>query len=211
MDEVQRYRQLRKVLEDEAEAERLQEAGAFGGYATGHTSAASVAAARDGGGGGDDEEEDEQEEEEEEEETRRGGGGDQRAASREQIEGFKKEVREWMDLDIVIKNLSGMLKDRRAHKKELTDRIVRFMNVHNIDDLDTREGSIRSRVSFVKPPLSQRMIRESLHAYFEHNEAVATQVLNSVFNRGREKVERASLRLKPPGKDRQRMLLTSSS
>jgi len=181
MDEVQRYHQLRKMLDDEAEAERLQEAGVVMSPPPTSFSGAE-GELREGG-----------------EETAGGEaeGDATPPASRSQIEEFKKEVRAWMDLDIVIKNLSGMLRDRRAHKKELTDRIVRFMNSHNIDDLDTREGSIRSRVSYVKPPLSQRMIRESLHSYFAHNEAVATQVLNSVFNRGRDRVERASLRLRP--------------
>jgi len=187
MDEVRRYHQLRKMLEDEAEAERLQEAGVL----------------RNGEAGG--------------EEYDDVGAGEEEAAStshpatRSQIDEFKKEVRAWMDLDIVIKNLSGMLRERRAHKKALTDRIVGFMNAHNIDDLDTREGNIRSRVSFVKPPLSQRMIRESLHSYFAHNEAVATQVLNSVFNRDRERVERASLRLRPPSKQSSKLLIAGPS
>lgn len=132
---------------------------------------------------------------EEEEEGEAGAGP---SSASQDMDGFKRDVREWMDLDTMIKSLQSMLKERRTHKKTLVERIVRFMNEHDIEDLDTREGSIRSRVSYVKQPLSQRLIRESLNSYFSHNEAVAAQVMNTVFNQNRDRIEKMSLKLQLP-------------
>jgi hypothetical protein len=110
------------------------------------------------------------------------------------LDEFKQQVRTWMELDNIIKSLQTAMKERRLYKKHLTTKIVDFMNRYNIEDLDTREGSIRSRVSYVKSPLSQKMIREGILKYFEHNSAVGAQVAEAVFNNNRDRTEKISLR-----------------
>jgi hypothetical protein len=50
--------------------------------------------------------------------------------------------------------------------------------------------------SFFGPqsPLSQKMIREGILKYFEHNSAVGAQVAEAVFNNNRDRTEKISLR-----------------
>lgn len=190
MEEVQRYHQLRRIVAEEVAAERDAEADRLAErLAASRHECASPAQGRESAAA------DAADAEPSDPAAASAVDDDSGRVPSAFIEDFKRDVRAWMDLDTVIKNLAAMIKDRRAHKKELTDRIVRFMNAHQIDDLDTKEGNIRSRVSYVKVPLSQRMIREGLRSYFAHNEALAAQVMTSVFNRDRPKVEKMSLRL----------------
>jgi len=113
------------------------------------------------------------------------------------LDEFKSQVRTWMELDNIIKNLQTALRDRRLYKKHLTTKIVDFMNRYNIEDLDTREGSLRSRVTYAKSPLSQKAIRDGIANYFANNTAIGTQVTDAIFNSNRERIERVSLRRVP--------------
>lgn len=125
---------------------------------------------------------------------------EQQQPSDELLDDFKNQVKTWMELDNIIKKLQEMLKERRAYKNQLTQKIVRFMNQYNIEDLDTREGSLRSRVSYTKTPLTQKMIKENIKAYFAGmgNTIVGAQVTEAVFNaNNRDRIERVSLKRVP--------------
>lgn len=109
---------------------------------------------------------------------------------------FKNDVRTWIEVDNVIKKLQEMTKERRAFKKRLTERIVRFMNAHDIEHLDTRDGqTLHSKVSYAKTPLTQKAIREGINAYFSEDIVTGARVMQAVFDGNtRGTVERMSLR-----------------
>lgn len=108
------------------------------------------------------------------------------------MEMFRQDVHAWLDIESSIKNLQAMLRDRRAHKKVLCDRIVRYMHQYGIEDLHTREGRISSRTSYVQAPLSHRTIKEKIGTFFSDNTPMVSQLLRAVFTR--ERVEKQSLR-----------------
>jgi len=110
---------------------------------------------------------------------------------------FKAQVRMYLEIDNVIKKLEVMCKDRRAYRDQISQRMVQFMTRFNIEDLDTPDGSIRSRVTYVRQPLTQRQIRQNIASYFaEVNPETGTHLTNAIFN-GRDRVERVSLRRLP--------------
>lgn len=112
------------------------------------------------------------------------------------LEEFKNQVRIWLELDNSIKQLQQLARERRLFKKQLTDKILLFMSQHNIDDLNTRDGRLVYKTSFVKSPLTQATIRQRVE------EALTTAVTgekcmaitSAVFSRDRS--ERASLSLR---------------
>jgi hypothetical protein len=112
------------------------------------------------------------------------------------LEDFKNDVRTWIELDNSIRRLQAAVKERRAARKAMTSRILTFMDQNNIDDLTTREGILRYKVSYVRVPLSQQAIKERISAYFDGNRETAQALSGSVFG-NRERKEKATLVRRP--------------
>ena len=62
----------------------------------------------------------------------------------------------------------------------------------NIEDLNTKEGIIRYKKTFVKEPLTQKMIKEKLNELFKDSDTHLEKI-NEIFT-NRNKVEKTSLR-----------------
>ena len=108
------------------------------------------------------------------------------------LEEFKKNVQTWMTQDNQLKRLAAASKGLKNKNKQLYEKILDFMARHNIEDLNTKEGVIRYKKTFVKESLTQKMIKEKLNDIFKDNEDNLVKV-NDIFN-NREKVEKTSLR-----------------
>ena len=80
------------------------------------------------------------------------------------LDEFKNQVRIWMELDNSIKQLQQLSRERRAFKKQLTDKILEFMSRYNIDDLNTKDGRLLYKMKYVRAPLPQRAIRERIES-----------------------------------------------
>lgn len=115
----------------------------------------------------------------------------------DELEEFKTKVRYWMEIDNTVKKLRGIIRERNQAKKELTSYILNFMSKFNIEDLNTKEGKLRYKVSSVKAPLSQQVLKERLLENYSTG-ITPDELIQKVFeNRGI--VEKHSLkRLKPP-------------
>lgn len=112
-----------------------------------------------------------------------------------QLAEFKSQVKMYIEMDNAIKKLQVMMKDRRAYKQQLADKMVKFMARFNIEDLDTQEGCISSRVTYRKAPLSQKHIRDSIASYFARQNIpdIGLQLTDAVFN-DRQRIEQVRLR-----------------
>jgi hypothetical protein len=108
------------------------------------------------------------------------------------FEEFKQNVKTWMDIDTQIKRLQGAITLRRKMQSDLNEKILRFMNDHNIEDLNTREGVLRYKTSNVKAPLTQKAIKEKISEKFKDTPDVVGKIMD-VFN-DRELKARSSLR-----------------
>lgn len=108
------------------------------------------------------------------------------------LEEFKKNVQTWMNYDNQMKRLAAASKLLKTKKKEINEKILDFMARYNIEDLNTKEGIIRYKKTYVKEPLTQKMIKDKLNELFKNNENDLNRV-NEIFN-NRQKVEKTSLR-----------------
>ena len=108
------------------------------------------------------------------------------------LDEFKKDVQDWMSLDNQMKRLEVAVKERRKKKKDLNLKILDFMDRFNIEDLNTKEGVIRYKKSFVKEPLSQKKIKDKLMDMFKDDNAISEKVEKIFTDRG--KVEKTTLR-----------------
>lgn len=112
---------------------------------------------------------------------------------------FKEQVKAWIKLDNEVKAINDKIKildNERKHRKKMIDvlsaKILSFMGSNEIDELNSKDGIIQYKKSYVKAKLNQRQIKEKLLQQFNNLED-AEERINKVF-KDREKVER--LRLK---------------
>ena len=65
----------------------------------------------------------------------------------QQLENFKNNVKNYLNLDDDIKKLEKNVRERKQLKKKVADEILTFMNEHNIEDLNTDSGKLKRSVS----------------------------------------------------------------
>lgn len=108
------------------------------------------------------------------------------------LEEFKTHVKDWLELDNQLKRLAAAAKERRKKKNDINLKILEFMGRFNIEDLNTKEGIIRYRKTYVKEPLSQKTIKTKLEELFK-DDLDTFEKVQKIFTE-REKIEKASLR-----------------
>jgi hypothetical protein len=108
------------------------------------------------------------------------------------LEEFKSNVKQWLELDNQLKRLAAASKERRKKKDEINRSILEFMSKFNIEDLNTKDGIIRYRKTFVKEPLSQKTIKNKLEELFKDDQENFEKI-EKIFT-DREKIEKMSLR-----------------
>jgi hypothetical protein len=111
------------------------------------------------------------------------------------LDEFKHQVKLWIELDNQIKQMSQIIKDKKKTQRMLTDKILAFMARYNIEDLNTKDGKLRYKVTHVKPSVKQTTIKKKLYDYFEHDTELANKVVNAVFDETAvQKIEKPALR-----------------
>ena len=87
-----------------------------------------------------------------------------------ELKDFKEKVKVWMSIDDESKMLREAIKERQAKKKELGTEVTQFMNVYNIDNLNTKKGDKLSySVSKRKKALSMKVVKERFTNVFKDN------------------------------------------
>ena len=111
------------------------------------------------------------------------------------LDEFKHQVKLWIELDNQIKQMSQIIKEKKKIQRMLTDKILAFMARYNIEDLNTKDGKLRYKVTHVKPSVKQTTIKKKLYDYFEHDSELANKVVNAVFDdTAVQKIEKPALR-----------------
>ena len=108
------------------------------------------------------------------------------------LEEFKDNVKQWLELDNQLKRLAAASKERRKKKTDINLKILEFMGKFNIEDLNTKDGIIRYRKTYVKEPLSQKTIKTKLEELFK-DDVENFEKIAKIFT-DREKIEKTSLR-----------------
>lgn len=76
---------------------------------------------------------------------------------------FRQYVTAWIELDKLIHNLQETLKEKRELKVKVTNKIMEFMNVNNVEDVNLNTVKLRYKVvQKRKPTLSRKQILEKL-------------------------------------------------
>ena len=76
------------------------------------------------------------------------------------LEDFKNFVKRWLEIDAYIRKAAEIVKEKKRQRNKIAEIITKFMCKYNIEDLNTKEGKIRCKTTFVKPQVSQKEIKE---------------------------------------------------
>jgi len=109
------------------------------------------------------------------------------------LEEFKNYVKKWLDYDNFVKKAQDVIKEKKKARDALSEVITKFMVKYNIEDLNTKEGRIRCKQTYKKPPVTQKIVKERINDYFSMDLAKKEDILSKVFE-NKEKVEQISLR-----------------
>ena len=111
---------------------------------------------------------------------------------------FKEEVKLWLRLDDDIKKLNEAIKDRKNKKKEITPKLLDFMENHNINDLNTSDGNLKFQKSLRSKPLSKKYLLDRLGDFYK-NMQKSEKIVNFIYN-NREKTEISNIKRVYPKK-----------
>jgi len=109
------------------------------------------------------------------------------------LEEFREYVKKWFELDNTIKRAQEAIRERRKARDKLSLAISAFMCKYDIEDLNTKEGRIRCKVSTVKAPVNQKVVKQRISDYFKNDDKKKEEILTKIYNE-REEKERVSLR-----------------
>lgn len=114
------------------------------------------------------------------------------------LDDFKSQVRMWIEIDNQIQKLQAAMRERKSVKKQLTEKILKFMGRYNIEDLNTKDGKLRYRTANVKATVTKAEIKQRLIENYGKVQNIE-ELTNLVFA-SQEKSQKPTLRrLKPSG------------
>lgn len=110
------------------------------------------------------------------------------------VQDLKEAVHTWLTVDTSISVLQAGLRERRAFKQQLTDRILVLMRQMQVKNLEVADHNcvLRYKVTRVRAPLQQKVIQERLRDYYASDPDAGKALARTVFSR--EPVERVQLR-----------------
>ena len=95
---------------------------------------------------------------------------------------FKKNVKEWLELDTIIKEHEKRIRDlKKKRNKELEPMITEFMNTNNITDLNTNNGKIRCAEKNTKKGFNKTNIRSNLSKFIT-DDIILDSAINELVN-----------------------------
>lgn len=106
------------------------------------------------------------------------------------LEEFKNYVKSWLEADAYIRKAKQLVKEKKKVKNKLSEIIMRFMSKYNIEDLNTKEGRIRYKTTYIRKPVTQKELKEKVQKLVPENKQ---KYVNRIFEE-RPKQEKVGLR-----------------
>lgn len=78
-------------------------------------------------------------------------------------------IKEWIDLESEISDLSKKLRNMRKAKKDLNLTLMKVMKENEIDCFDCNSGQLMYTKNNVKKPINKKYLNDVLGKYFEHS------------------------------------------
>lgn len=105
-------------------------------------------------------------------------------------------IKEWIDTNNKLNEISKLAKEQRTKKKQLTDSLVAIMKNNEIDCFDINNGKIVCRTTKSRAPINRQTLSKALEQYFIDNPDIDTNEVSSFILDSRQVKETNSLVIK---------------
>ena len=102
------------------------------------------------------------------------------------------KIKDWLQIDKDINNLTVALKEKKNEKKNLTDLLMQIMKQKEIGIINLNDGSIELKSNKVKAPLNKKHLFSCLNTYFGESDETSTKVdeiIKHILNSRDEKIK----------------------
>ena len=106
----------------------------------------------------------------------------------QELEEFKSQVHLWMETDTSIKKLKGLIKEKKSAMDQISEQILAFMARFNIEDLNTKDGKLKYRVSQIKTPIARAEIKTRLIENYDPK-LTANDLASKIFDESQQPVK----------------------
>ena len=100
-----------------------------------------------------------------------------------------ENIKEWINIDNELKELSKAAKERRERKKELTNNLVDIMKTNEIDCFDVNDGKLVYIKNKVKTSLSKKNLMTALQNYYKDDPQQGQKLTEFLMNSRQEKIK----------------------
>lgn len=105
------------------------------------------------------------------------------------LEEFKNFVKKWLEVDAYIKKAQDLVKEKKKQRNKIAEVITKFMSKYNIEDLNTKEGRIRCKTTYIKASVTQKEMKEKITKLIPERSDIVQKIYED-----RPKKEKVSLR-----------------
>ena len=87
-----------------------------------------------------------------------------------EIEEFRKKVKEWIDCDNQINEFNNKIKEIKKKKNDLNLEILEFMKDNNIEDISTKQCKLKTYTSTTQKGISKDYINTKLKNFLKDDD-----------------------------------------
>jgi len=98
-------------------------------------------------------------------------------------------IREWIKIDTDVAALKNDIKTKLAHKKLLTENLVKVMKTNSIDCFDINGGSLVYNKKKTKKSLSGKYLLQQLENYYKDQPETAKEVTQHLLSNREETIK----------------------
>jgi hypothetical protein len=98
-------------------------------------------------------------------------------------------IREWIKIDTDVAALKNDIKTKLAHKKMLTENLVKVMKTNSIDCFDINGGSLVYNKKKTKKSLSGKYLLQQLENYYKDQPETAKEVTQHLLSNREETIK----------------------
>ena len=105
-------------------------------------------------------------------------------------------IKDWIDVNNKLNEISKLAKEHRTKKKQLTDSLVAIMKNNEIDCFDINNGKIVCKTTKTRAAINRQNLSKALEQYFIDNPDIDTNEVSNFILESRQIKETNSLVIK---------------
>ena len=91
-----------------------------------------------------------------------------------------ENIKEWMKLDSDLSKLSKEIRDKRKHKKNITDNLINIMKQNKVECFNINGGALLYKNITSKKPINKKILLNTLKEYYKDDKVDIEDIVNYI-------------------------------